>query len=159
MGMAGLLRSSVPGFEHAAVTWSTVQVGVRRTRIIECEHILSLDDILQARRFQDEVAVYGFHDSAPRLMIRDGGAYGIPYRALLPRATDGLLVAGRMITSDFEAHMSTRNTVSCMAQGQAAGTAAALASQAGVAPRQLDVGALRKTLLANGVFLGQVGGG
>lgn len=159
MGMAALLRQHIPGFEKASVTWSTVQVGVRRTRIIECEHDLSLDEILQARRFDDEVVVYGFHDSAPRLMIANGGAYGVPYRALLPKRIEGLLVAGRMITSDFEAHMSTRNTVSCMAQGQAAGTAAALAAVAGVAPRQLDVGALRAALLADGVFLGQVGRG
>ncbi len=94
MGMAALLRAHIPGFEKAAVTWSTVQVGVRRTRIIECEHDLSLDDILEARRFDDEVALYGFHDMAPKLMIRNGGAYGIPYRALLPKKIEGVLVAG-----------------------------------------------------------------
>ena len=65
-------------------------------------------------------------DSAPRLQIRDGGTYGIPYRALCAAGIDNLLVAGMMITSDRDAHMSTRNTVSCMGQGQAAGTAAAL---------------------------------
>jgi hypothetical protein len=154
MGMAALLREHIPGFEKAAVTWSTTQVGVRRTRIIECEHDLSLQDILEARRFEDEVALYGFHDMAPRLMISNGGAYGIPYRALLPKKIDGVLVAGRMITTGFEAHMSTRNTVSCMAQGQAAGTAAALASRAGVSPRQVDVRALREALRAGGVYLG-----
>jgi hypothetical protein len=86
-------------------------------------------------------------------MIKDGGAYGIPYRALLPKGVENLLVAGRMITADFEAHMSTRNVVSCMAQGQAAGTAAALSALSGVAPRKLDVKKLQDTLVRDGVYL------
>ena len=72
---------------------------------------------------------------------------------MLPVQVDGLLVAGRCVTREWEAHMSTRNTVSCMAQGQAAGTAAALAAKAGVTPRQVDVQALRSTLKEQGVFL------
>ena len=87
-------------------------------------------------------------------MIRDGKYYGIPYRCLLPKKVEGLLVAGRMITSDWDAHMSTRNTVSCMVQGQAAGTAAALAAADGVAVRAVDVPKLQKTLREQGVFFG-----
>ena len=83
-------------------------------------------DVLEARHFDDDVFVYGFHDSAPRLQIKNGGTYGIPYRALRVAGIENLLVAGMMITADHEAHMSTRNTVSCMGQGQASGTAAAL---------------------------------
>ena len=105
-------------------------------------------------RFDDEVMLYGFHDSAPRIMIKDAGYYGIPFRALMPKKVDGLLVAGRMITSEFDAHMSTRNTVSCMAQGEAVGVAAALSAKQGIVPRQLDIQLLRKTLKDQGVFLG-----
>jgi len=64
-----------------------------------------------------------------------------------------MLVAGRLITSAWEAHMSTRNTGSCMAQGQAAGTAAALAAKAGVSIREIDVSELRKTLRDQNVCL------
>ena len=67
---------------------------------------------------------------------------------------ENLLVAGRLITSDWEAHMSTRNTVSCMAQGQAVGTAAALCCKLGVTPRNMDVKFLRNTLVNDKVYLG-----
>ena len=153
MGMAALLKKHIPGFEKAYVSWTCRQLGVRRTRIVACEHDLSVDEIVEGKRFDDEIALYGFHDSAPRIMIKEGRAYGIPYRALLPKGVENLLVAGRMITSDFEAHMSTRNTVSCMAQGQAAGTAAAISSKSGVTPRKLEVKILQQTLVKDGVYL------
>jgi hypothetical protein len=73
--------------------------------------------------------VYGFHDSAPSLQIKNGGTYGIPYRALFAVGIDNLLVAGMMITSNQDAQMSTRNTVSCKGQGQVTGTDAALCVQ------------------------------
>ena len=115
---------------------------------------MTLDEIVNGQRFDDEVMLYGFHDCAPRIMIKDAKYYGIPYRAFLPKNVEGLLVAGRLITSDWSAHMSTRNTASCMAQGQAVGTAAALSAKAGVAPRDLDVQQLRETLRSQNVFLG-----
>ena len=153
--MAELLKKHIPGYQNAYLSWTADHVGVRRTRIIECDYDLTLDDIVNGARCEDEVALYGFHDMAPKIMIKDGLYYGIPYRALLPRGLDHVLVAGRMITSNFEAHMSSRNTMSCMAQGQAAGTAAALCAREGVATRELAYSKLRETLLAAGVFLGE----
>ncbi|MBD3392641.1 MAG: FAD-dependent oxidoreductase [Chitinivibrionales bacterium] len=149
-----LFREHVPGFENAYVNHTSIQACVRRTRILECDYDLSLDEILDATRFDDEVALYGFHDCAPRMMIKDAGAYGVPYRALLPQRAEDLQVAGRMITSDYDAHMSTRNTVCCMALGQASGTAAALCSANNVSPRRLDVNLLRKKLVSDGAYLG-----
>lgn len=153
MKLAAMLIKHVPGFEKAYVNWTPVSVGVRLTRIIECEHEMTLDEIVNCARFDDEVMLYGFHDCAPRIMIKDAGYYGIPYRAFLPKGLNGMLVAGRLITSTWEAHMSTRNTGSCMAQGQAAGTAAALAAKAGVSVREIDVSELRKTLREQNVCL------
>lgn len=153
MTMAAMLKAHIPGFEKGYVSWTPRQVGVRRTRIVACAYDLSVEDIINGACFDDEVVLYGFHDCAPRIMIKNGGAYGIPYRALLPQGVDNLLVAGRMITSSWEAHMSTRNTVSCMAQGEAAGTAAALSVRQGIVPRSLDAGMLRATLIKNGVYL------
>ncbi len=96
---------------------------------------------------------YGFHDCAPRLQIKDGGTYGIPYKALRAKGIDNLLVSGMLITSDWEAHMSTRNTVCCMGQGQAVGTAAALCAEKRYGTRDLPYSLLKKTLLSDGVYL------
>ena len=154
MTLSKMMKENLPGFEKAYLSWTPVSVGVRYTRVIDCEHDMSLDEIVNCQRFPDEVMLYGFHDSAPRIMIKDGGYYGIPYRAFIPKGVEGLLVAGRLITSTWEAHMSTRNTASCMAQGQAVGTAAALAAKAGVNPREVDITLLRDTLKQQNVFLG-----
>lgn len=154
MEMSRMLIAYIPGFENAYVYWTPHNLGVRYTRCILCEHDLSVEEIVNCTRFPDEVFLYGFHDSAPRIMIKDGGYYGFPYRALLPKKIDGLLVAGRLVTSDWDAHMSTRNTASCMAQGEAVGTAAALCAEEGVLPRALDVDRLRDRLRRNGVYLG-----
>ena len=150
-----MLKRYIPGFENAYVYWTSYGLGVRYTRVIKCEHDLSLDEIVNGARFEDEVFLYGFHDCAPRIMIKDAGCYGIPYRAMLPVTIDGLLVAGRLITGEWEAHMSTRNTVSCMAQGEAVGTAAALCAARDCTPRDLDVQLLRATLRDHGVYLGE----
>ncbi len=151
--LAQMLIAYVPGFEHAYISHTPEKIGVRLTRIVECEHVLTLEEIVSGARFDDEVFLYGFHDCAPRITIRDGKWYGFPYRAMLPRGVDGLLVAGRCVTREWEAHMSTRNTVSCMAQGQAAGTAAALSVKQHCTPRQLDTALLRQTLREQHVFL------
>ena len=154
MKLAGMLKQYIPGFEDAYVSWTPASIGVRLTRIVECEDDLSLEEIVSGKRFEDEVYLYGFHDCAPRITIREGGYYGVPYRALIPKRVEGLLVAGRCITGTWEAHMSTRNTVSCMAQGQAAGTAAALCVKENILPRYLNTEELRKVLREQGVYLG-----
>ncbi len=147
-----LFRRCVPGCEGAFIARTSPSLCIRRGRRIVCDYDISLDDVLQARHFEDEVFVYGFHDSAPRLQIADGGTYGVPYRALRPRGVGNLLVAGMLITADHDAHMSTRNTVSCMAQGQAVGTAAALCARKNCSTRELDYGDLRTTLHRGGVY-------
>jgi hypothetical protein len=147
-----LLRRYVPGCERAFITRSSPSLCIRRGRCIACDYDLSLEEILAARRFDDEVYVYGFHDCAPRLQIRDGAWYGMPYRALCVTGASNLLAAGMLVTSDWEAHMSTRNTVSCMAMGQATGTAAALAALHGVGVRDVPYPKLREALEAGHVW-------
>jgi hypothetical protein len=147
------LQKNIPGFENAYLNWSCPGICIRRTRTVICEYDITNDDVTEGRGFPDEIARYGFHDLAPTYMVKNGGSYGIPYRALLPVRVDNLLVAGRMITSDYKAHMSTRNTVCCMAQGHAAGTAAAMAAQRDQTPRELSVPDLQDMLEAQGVYL------
>jgi hypothetical protein len=148
-----LFRTYVPGCERAFIARTSPSLCIRRGRLISCDYDITLDDVLEGRHFDDEVMVYGFHDSAPRLQVKDGGTYGIPYRALRVSGLDNLLAAGMLITSDHDAHMSTRNTVCCMGHGQAAGTAAALCAGRGCGTRELDAGELRDALLRAGVYL------
>jgi hypothetical protein len=148
-----LFRTFVPGCEQAFIARTSPSLCVRRGRLIACDYDISLDDVLEGRHFSDDVMAYGFHDSAPRLQIKEGRTYGVPYRALRVAGIDNLLAAGMMITSDHEAHMSTRNTVCCMGQGQAAGTAAALCAAQGCTTRELAYGDLRQALENDGVYL------
>ena len=85
--------------------------------------------------------------------MNNGSWYGFPYRVLLPSGLKNVFATGMMITTDHHAHMSTRNTVSCMAMGQAAGTAAALCVKYNVETRELRYDLLRKQLLKDNVFL------
>ena len=88
------------------------------------------------------------------LTIRDGNWYGVPYRCLVPKKVENLLVAGRCVSASSVAAAAIRVMPPCMAMGEAAGTAAALALKAGVAPRALDSAALVAQLKRQGVFLG-----
>ena len=147
-----LFRKYVPGCEKAFIARTSPQLCIRRGRLIACDYDITLSDVLEGRHFDDDVVVYGFHDSAPRLQIKNGGTYGIPYRALRVAGIDNLLAAGMMITSNHDAHMSTRNTVSCMGQGQATGTAAALCAGKNYGTRDLPYANLRKALESAGVY-------
>ena len=147
-----LIREHVPGCEKAFIARTSPSLCIRRGRRIVCDYDVTHEDVIEGRHFDDDVMAYGFHDSAPRFQVRDGGTYGIPYRALRVAKLDNLLAAGMLITSDRRAHMSTRNTVCCMGQGQAAGAAAALCAARGCGTRELPYAELRKALERGGVY-------
>ena len=141
-----LFRQYVPGCEKAFIARTSPKLNIRRGRLIICDYDITLSDVLEGRHFDDDVMVYGFHDSAPRFQIKNGGTYGLPYRALLVAGIQNLFAAGMMITSNHDAHMSTRNTVCCMGQGQATGTAAALCAAKNCGSRELRYSHLREAL-------------
>jgi hypothetical protein len=147
-----LFRKYVPGCKKAFMARTSPTLNIRRGRLITCDYDISHEDVIEARHFDDEVMVYGFHDSAPRYQVKGGGTYGIPYRALRAAGVENLLVAGMMITSDHRPHMSTRNTVCCMGQGQASGTAAALCAAKNCGTRELRYANLREALEKGGVY-------
>jgi hypothetical protein len=147
-----LFRKYVPGCEKAFMARTSPKLCIRRGRLITCDYDISHEDVIEGRHFDDDIMVYGFHDWAPRYQIKNGGTYGIPYKALRVKGIDNLLVAGMMITKDQRAHMSTRNTVSCMGQGQGVGTAAALCAKKKCGTRELPYGQLRKTLEKDNVY-------
>ncbi len=147
-----LFRKYLPGCENAFIARTSPSLNIRRGRTITCDYDISLADVIEARHFDDDIMVYGFHDSAPRYQIKNGGTYGLPYKALRVKGIDNLLAAGMLITTDFQAHMSTRNTVCCMGQGQAAGTAAALCSAKRIGTRELKYADLRSALEEGKVY-------
>jgi len=143
---AELFRKYVPGCEKAFMARTSPSLCIRRGRLITCDYDITHEDVIEGRHFDDDTFVYGFHDSAPRYRVKNGGTYGIPYKALRVTGVENLLTAGMIITSDHRAHMSTRNTVSCMGQGQATGTAAALCAVRNCGTRELGYGTLRDAL-------------
>jgi hypothetical protein len=150
--MLELYRKHIPGFEKAFISRTSPSLAIRRGRCVECDYDLTNDDITGGRHFDDDVFVYGFHDMAPRFQVKDGGSYGFPYRASCVKGVDNLFAIGMMVTSDFNAHMSTRNTVSCMAQGQSFGTAAAMCAERGIGYRDLPYSDLKAQLVKDGVY-------
>ncbi len=157
---ARFLRDRVPGFERSVVVATSPAIGVRESRRVFGDYRLTREDVLEARRFPDEIALCGapiedHHDGGDTAWsyVAEGGVYGIPYRTLLPAGLDGILVAGRCFSATHDAHASARSMATCMAMGQASGTAAALAAGGGTVPRAVDVGALRDRLLDDGALL------
>jgi ribulose 1,5-bisphosphate synthetase/thiazole synthase len=157
---ARFLVDRVPGYEHADLVSMGSQLGVRETRRVYGEYRLTRDDVLTARQFDDQIGLCGApiedHRSGTATRwqyLPEGQAVGIPYRGLLPLGVDGLLVAGRCFSATHDAHASVRSMAQCMAMGQAAGTAAALAVGAGVALREMPIDRLLAHLRADGVVL------
>ncbi|HEX3428098.1 MAG TPA: FAD-dependent oxidoreductase [Candidatus Limnocylindrales bacterium] len=154
------LRERVPGYEASALVAFGTQIGVRETRRVHGDARLTRDDVLTARQFDDQVGLCGapiedHHAGADTRWqyLPDRRAVGIPYRTLLVRDAVNLLVAGRCFSATHDAHASVRSMAQCMAMGQAAGTAAALATLSGVTPREVPYADLRDRLTANGAIL------
>lgn len=156
------LRSDVPGFENAHLQMMAPQIGIRESRRIVGEYVLTAEDLLSARKFEDCIARGSYSvdihdpDGGGTVIKRlpPGESYDIPYRSLVPKKIDNLLVAGRPISSTHEAHSAIRVMPIAAAIGEAAGAAAALAVRNKTTPRQLDVTELRSVLLAQGANLG-----
>ncbi len=163
--LVAFLKKYAPGFRDAYLIDTPTQVGVRETRRIIGDYVLTGEDVVQGRRFSDGIARGSWfvdihsltpsneHEKAPKM--KPGTSYDIPYRCLVPQRVENLLTAGRCISGTHEAHASYRVMATCMAIGQAAGTAAAIAVQQGVTPRQLDAGLLREALAKDGAFVGE----
>jgi hypothetical protein len=157
---ARFLRERVPGFEQAVMVSTSPAIGVRESRRVHGRYRLTAEDVLAGRRFDDEIALCGApiedHHAGTDTRWRyvpDGGVYGIPYRCLLPKDVEGLLVAGRCFSATHDAHASARSMGTCMAMGQAAGTAAALAAAGSDVPGDLPAARLRAHLAERGVLL------
>jgi len=156
-------EDKLPGFENAYVMWTSPQVGIREGRRIVGEYVLTAEDVLGGRTFPDGIAKGAYpadiHDpkGGPHSFrfIKDGGSYDVPYRCLVPKGIENLLVAGRAVSCDHVALGSVRLQATVVAIGHAAGAAAALAVKRGVSPRHVPVDELQRTLVAQGAYLGE----
>jgi len=147
------LRTHMPGWENARIKETLPQFGVRQSRRIRGKYTLTDDDLRSSRHFEDSIARLGSYLLGYKLYDPPSLDYDIPFRCLVPKDVDGLLVAGRCISSDYLADNSLRLIVPCFATGQAAGVAAALAVRQSIQPRHIAVAAVRKSLIQQGVYL------
>jgi FAD dependent oxidoreductase len=134
--LVAFVRDKLPGFEKAFVVDVAPQVGVRQTRLLDGVYVMSKEDVMKRRHFADSVA--------------RGRDYYYPYRTLLPRDVGNLLVVGRHYSATPAAQRASREIPPCMAMGEAAGVAAALAKESTLAIDRIDVAKLQARLRAQG---------
>lgn len=156
------LRDNIPGCEKSQLLYSAGEIGVRESRMIDGEYLLNQDDLINCVKFEDRIAAGNYdidiHNpegtGTSHYYFAPGTWYTIPYRSLLPKNTDNLLVAGRCISTTHEAQASIRIMPIVATLGHAAGVASGLANKAGVGVKDVDVKQLQKQLEAEGAFIG-----
>jgi hypothetical protein len=163
-------KNYLRGYAQMQLLGTGALLGVRETRRILGDYVLNLEDFKRRAVFADEIGRFSYpvdlHAARPEkeaydrfekefnsLCFKAGENYGIPYRCLLPRGLDNVLVAGRCISTDRPMQGSVRVMHGCFITGQAAGMAAAMAAAVGTVPRQLDVTQLQTNLATMGAWL------
>ena len=163
-------KEHVPGFAGSELYATASQLGVRETRRIIGEYVLSMDDYINRKHFEDDIGSLSYpidiHASAHNpeqqrkvekqlnaSRYRPGENYGIPFRSLLPLKITNLLVAGRCISTDRGMQSSVRIVPGCFITGQAAGTAAAMSCTDNIELRKLDISKLQEKLITQDVFI------
>ncbi len=157
-------REMVPGYEQSRIIGLSHAIGVRETRRVYGEYRLTREDCLSARSFPDAVLLCGAPIEDHRTAaagesetnweyVRDQLAYGVPYRTLVPRGRDELLVAGRCFSATHDAHASCRSMGQTMSMGQAAGVAAVASLRRDCSVREVEPPALQDSLRSLGAVL------
>ena len=146
------LKASFPGFENSYIQSFADIPGIRESRRLVSEYVVSEEDVRARRRFDDAIAQTAYpidiHNEKNLVLIHmePGEYYEIPYRCMLPRSVSNLLVAGRCVSSTFAAQSSMRIQLTCMALGEAAGIAAAMSGDV----HAVDGAQVRKRMMAHG---------
>ncbi len=130
---ADFFKNNIPGFSSASISSIMYKTGTRETGRIIGEHVITQENVVSGARFPDAIAqgchhvdIHGRGKSQVRIPIKDGGAYDIPYRCLLPHGIKNVIAAGRCLSSDRGANGSARVMGTCIATGQAAGAASVI---------------------------------
>ena len=153
------LRDFIPGFEHAWRDKVASFMGIRESRVIKGKYVLTADDILSCRKFEDSIGVASYPvdihhshgDDCTMMWCPD--CYDLPYRMLVPENVENLLVAGRCASMTHEAMASARVMSTCMVMGEGAGRAARIAIEEGVPVSKVNVEEVRKDLRESGAYL------
>jgi len=160
--LVSFLRKYVPGFEKCYLLQTPPYIGVRESRRIVGEYILTLEDLINCREFPDTIArgCYSIdihpltrNEKLLWIDIPPGKSYTIPYRCLIPRKIDNLIMAGRAISATHEALGAIRVIPNITAIGHAAGVAAGLSVKYNVSPREMDVNIIQKELIKQGAVI------
>ena len=160
--MYNFLKENIPGFEKSEILISAPEIGVRESRMIDGEYLLTQEDLVDCTLFPDAIAAGNYdidiHNpegaGTSHYYFPQGKWYTIPYRSLIPKGVDNLLVAGRCISSTHEAQASYRIMPIVCCLGEAAGAAMAVAAKQGVIPKQVDVKEVQRILTESGAFIG-----
>lgn len=156
------LRDRVPGYEQAELVAMGTQIGLRETRRVYGDYRITREEVLAAAQFDDQIGLCGApiedhhgggESGTTWEYLPDGQAVGIPLRTLIVRDGVNALVAGRCFSATHDAQASIRSMAQCMAMGQAAGTAAALAAEGDGSVRSVAPGRTRERLRADGAVL------
>ena len=154
------LKDHIPGFENVQITYIP-DVGVRETRHIVGDYMLSVADVMTGRDFPDSIACGGHPldigplppELHPEKFNFNHWRFHIPYRIMLPKDVENLMVTGRCVSASRGASGAIRPTAQCMAMGEAAGVAAAMSVIKNITPKTVDVTELREMLKKNGCIL------
>lgn len=155
------LRDNFEALKNSEIIMTAAEIGVRESRMIEGEYVLTQEDLVACTKFEDSIAVGNYDidihnpegSGTSHYYFKPGEYYTIPYRCLTPKNTNNLLVAGRCISSTHEAQASYRIMPICCCLGQAAGTAAAQAHKNGTDVKNIDVKKLQKRLTECGIMI------
>lgn len=147
-----------PGYEDVFLLDTASQLGVRMSRILDGEYRLTLEDTMTFRSFSDVIGISGAWTTmlwkGQKIPTSERPYWQIPYRSLLPKKTENLLVAGRCFCFERELVEDTRIIGTCLVTGQGAGAAAGLSVKERESPRNINTGKLKKLLKEQGVWLG-----
>lgn len=134
------IKENLPGFRDSYLIDTSAEIGIRQSRLLKGQYVMTKDDVFSKRTFEDCIGM--------------GRDYYMPYRSIVPTNVPNLLVAGRHFSCTPDAQKAAREIPPCMVLGQAAGTAAALALRQGVDVQHVDVASLQAQLKKDGAHLG-----
>ena len=155
------LKDNFGCFKDAEIVSSAPEIGIRESRMIDGEYILTGEDLKKLTKFPDAIAIGNYdmdiHNpegaGTSHYFFKDGEYYTIPYRCLIPKDMKNMLVAGRCISVDHYAQSSIRIMPIICCIGEAAGTAVAAAYELGCGVSEIDVEKLRSDLRNNGAYI------
>ena len=159
--MFAFLKANSKAFDDATIISVANEIGVRESRKLKGEHILTEEEIKNCIAFEDAIALGNYEidihsptgSGTELYYFKRGEFYQIPYRSLLPKEYDNLLVAGRCLSATHKAHSAVRIMPICACMGQAAGTAIAIAKQDGTNTHTVDIKKVRTALIEDGATL------